>query len=188
MQQPKNNLDNHNNIHKVKWRMLWQHPAYALGLGLGSGLASRAPGTVGTLLGWVLFLLFEWLLPARIWCVLVCLSVPLGWWVCTQTASALRVHDPSCIVWDEIAAFWLLLWTVNHTLTPSAMPLWTWHILAFIVFRFFDAVKPQPVRWADHIFQGGGMRGGWGIMFDDLVAAGCSYLLLAVIWWGELVF
>ena len=52
-----------------------------------------------------------------------------------------------------------------------------------MLFRFFDAAKPQPVRWADQTFKGWGWRGGWGIMFDDLVAALCSAIVLSGLLW-----
>ena len=57
---------------------------------------------------------------------------------------------------------------------------WCWQLFAFVLFRFFDAVKPSPVRWADQIFKGEGWRGGWGIVFDDLVAAFCTLVVLAL--------
>lgn len=186
MQPPKSSKDQPNHLTQAQpasWGMLWQHPAYMLGLGFGSGLSPKAPGTIGTLLAWVLFIPLNNLLPSRVLIAVIFVSVPIGWWACTQTASKLRTTDPSCIVWDEIAAFWLLLWAVESTLATSTISLWLWHILAFIAFRFFDAAKPQPVRWADRIFQGNGLRGGWGIMFDDLVAAGCAYVLLLLISW-----
>lgn len=166
--------------------MVCRHPAYALGLGLGSGLSPKAPGTVGTVLGWMLFIALDAFLPARALAVVVFLSIPIGWWACTLTASQLRMQDPGCIVWDEIAAFWLLLWGIENTLSTAAMPVWAWHILAFAGFRFFDAVKPPPVNWADRIFRGAGMRGGWGIMFDDVIAAGCTYFVLGGVYWALL--
>jgi phosphatidylglycerophosphatase A len=82
--------------------------------------------------------------------------------------------DPGFIVWDEVLAFWLILWL----LMPAA---WWTQALAFALFRYFDAAKPGPVRWADQAFKGTGWRGGFGIMIDDLVAAGCTLLVLALL-------
>ena len=150
-----------------------QHPAHVFALGFGSGLARKAPGTVGTLWGWLAFLVLQmWLSPAQMgW--LIAISIPLGWWACTVTARNMRVPDPGHIVWDEIVAIWIVLWL--------AMPMGFWgQLIAFGLFRFFDAAKPQPVKWADRLFKGFGPRGGWGIMFDDLVAAFCTLLVLAV--------
>ena len=149
------------------------HPAHLVALGFGSGLSPTAPGTVGTLWAWLTFFLLQhWLLPAGIDVVLLAALV-LGWWACTITARHLGVADPGCIVWDEILAFWLVLWL--------AMPMGFWgQVVAFALFRFFDAVKPGPVAWADELFKGLGWRGGWGIMFDDLVAAFCTLLVIAL--------
>ncbi len=82
--------------------------------------------------------------------------------------------DSGHMVWDEVVAFWLVLWMAQPTGFFGQLGL-------FLVFRFFDAVKLGPVRWADQHFKGLGWRGGFGVMFDDLVAAACTLLLLA--WW-----
>lgn len=168
------------------WSFVWRHPAHALGLGLGAGLAPVAPGTAGTLCGWVLFLALQMVLPVWAQGLAVATALGVGWWACTLSARHLRQSDPGCVVWDEIAAFWLVLWL----LTPSAAPRfawpheswqhWGWQLAAFALFRYFDAAKPGPVGWADSIFKGDGWRGGWGIMFDDLVAAFCTLLALAL--------
>lgn len=149
------------------------HPAHLVALGFGSGLSPTAPGTVGTLWAWLTFFLLQhWLLPAGVGVVLL-VGLVLGWWACTITARHLGVADPGCIVWDEILAFWLVLWL--------AMPMGFWgQVVAFALFRFFDAVKPGPVAWADELFKGLGWRGGWGIVFDDLVAAFCTLLVIAL--------
>jgi phosphatidylglycerophosphatase A len=83
------------------------------------------------------------------------------------------VADPGAIVWDEIVAFWLVLWLI----TPCG---WLAQFLAFVLFRYFDIAKPGPVRWADQTFKGFGWRGGWGILFDDFVAAFCTLLVIAL--------
>ena len=155
-----------------------QHPAHLIALGFGSGLGRVAPGTVGTLWGWLVYLVLQlWLSPGQMG-VLFGVSIVLGWWACTVTARHMRVSDPGHIVWDEIVAIWIVLWL--------SMPMGFWgQLSAFVLFRFWDAVKPQPVRWADRLFKGFGPRGGWGIMFDDLVAAFCTLLLMAL--WRHLM-
>ena len=160
---------------RAGWRFLLAHPAHFLALGAGSGLVPRAPGTAGTLWAWAAFALLEQALPAAAWPALLLLAACLGWWACTRTARALGVADPSAIVWDEVLAFWIVLWV----LAPAD---WPWQLAAFVVFRFFDVAKPGPVRWADRRFKpsvraaGGGI--GWaqgaGILLDDLVAAACT--------------
>lgn len=160
-------------------RFLMHHPAHWVALGFGSGLAPRAPGTVGTLWAWAAYLVFEtWLSPAA-WGLVILLALPLGVWACTRTAQHMGVADPGAIVWDEVVAFWLVLWLV----TPAGF--WM-QALAFGLFRYFDAAKPGPVRWADQRFKlrpGGviGWRQGFGILFDDLVAALCTLLVLALL-------
>ncbi len=154
-------------------RFLLSHPAHLIALGFGCGLSPAAPGTVGTLWAWVSFLVLQaWLSPAALgWVVLA--SVPVGWWASTVTARNMGLADPGAIVADEIMSFWLVLWL----LMPAG---WLAQFLAFILFRFFDAAKPGPVGWADSLFHGFGWRGGLGIVFDDLVAAFCTLLVLAL--------
>lgn len=162
-------------------RFMLAHPAHVIALGFGSGLSPKAPGTVGTLWAWLAFLVLQpWMNDAG-WAVLIAASLPLGWWACTVTARDMGIADPGSIVWDEVAAFWLVLWLV----TPAG---WVDQLLVFGLFRFFDAVKPGPVAWADQLFHHqarSGTAGGWrlaglGIMLDDLVAAACTLLVMAL--------
>ena len=162
-------------------RFMLSHPAHFIALGFGSGLSRLAPGTVGTLWAWVAFLVMQrWLSGATIgWIILA--SLPIGWWACTVTARNMRVADPGNIVWDEVVAFWIVLWLV----TPAGLPA---QLVAFGLFRYFDAAKPGPVRWADALFkQPGAASGrlrwptaGFGILLDDLVAAFCTLLAIAL--------
>ena len=166
---------------RLSLRFLLAHPAHLVALGGGSGLAPWAPGTFGTLWGWAVYVwvLQPWLDVAQIGYVIAA-SIPLGWWACTVTARNLGIADPGAVVWDEVVAIWLVLWL----LMPASG---SGQFIAFALFRFFDAAKPQPVRWADQCFKGQGWRGGWGIMWDDLVAAFCTLLVLAVLrQWGWL--
>ena len=158
-------------------RFMFSHPAHWVALGFGSGLSPVAPGTVGTLWGWVSFIVLNAWLTERQWALVLVAGLVIGWWACKVTARHLRQSDPGSIVWDEILAFWLVLWLV----TPSGgkTPFWT-QLLAFALFRFFDAAKPGPVGWADRAFKGDGWRGAFGILFDDLVAAGCTLVVMAV--------
>jgi len=153
-------------------RFMLSNPAHCIALGFGSGLPRIAPGTVGTLWAWVAFLVMQrWFVPSTIgWIILV--SLPVGWWACTVTAKHMAVLDPGNIVWDEVVAFWLVLWLIM----PASF---TGQLVAFGLFRFFDAVKPGPVAWADQHFKGFNSRGGFGILFDDFVAAFCTLLVIA---------
>jgi phosphatidylglycerophosphatase A len=158
-------------------RFMLRHPAHWVALGFGSGLAPKAPGTVGTLWGWVSFLVLDRWLGSAGWALLIVVALLLGQWACTRTAQNLGVADPGAIVWDEIVAFWIVLWL----LMPAP---WWMQLVAFAAFRYFDAAKPGPVAWADQRFkrrpgEGIGHRQGFGILFDDLVAALCTLLVLA---------
>ena len=163
---------------KPSWRFMLSHPAHAIALGFGSGLSPKAPGTVGTLWAWVAFAVLQHRLSTTQWAWLLVGGAVVGWWACTVTARHMAVADPGAIVWDEILAFWLVLWLV----TPASFWGQLW---AFALFRFFDAAKPGPVAWADAAFKGSqgqpiGWAQGFGIIFDDLVAALCTLLVIAL--------
>ena len=153
-----------------------RHPAHAIAMGFGSGLSPKAPGTVGSLWGWASWLLIRNHLSVPAQAALILISLGIGWWACTLTARNMGVSDPGAIVWDEIVAMWLILFLI----LPAGFMA---QLSAFLLFRFFDAVKPGPVAWADRLFKGFGWRGGWGILFDDLVAALCTLLVLALWRW-----
>ena len=161
-------------------RFCWSHPAHAIALGFGSGLSRIAPGTVGTLWAWVAFLVLQrWLSESAMgWVILV--SLPVGWWACTRAARDLGIADPGAVVWDEVVAFWIVLWLV----TPAG--LWL-QCVAFVLFRVFDAAKPGPVGWADALYKPAPgaapnwPRAGFGILFDDLVAAFCTLIVMALL-------
>ena len=163
---------------KPNWRFLLAHPAHAIALGFGSGLSPMAPGTVGTLWAWVAFLVLQPHMSDLRWALLIGVGTLVGVWACTVTARNLAVADPGAIVWDEILAFWLMLWLI----TPAGFWAQLW---AFVLFRIFDAAKPGPVAWADQLFKlKRGMPIGWaqgfGILFDDFVAALCALLVVAL--------
>ena len=152
------------------------HPAHAIALGWGSGLSPKAPGTVGSLWGWLSWLVLQSTLTQPVQAMVIAMALLVGWWACTVTARHMGISDPGAIVWDEIIAMWVILFLV--------MPAGFWgQFTAFALFRFFDAVKPGPVAWADRLFKGFGWRGGWGIIWDDLVAAFCTVLIIALWRW-----
>jgi phosphatidylglycerophosphatase A len=143
----------------------FSHPAHAIAFGFGAGLAPFAPGTFGTLLGWALgWLLGE--LPAAILLLVAALGFLIGVWACGVTGRHLGVSDHGGMVWDEVIAFLLVLAVLPRELA--------WQAAAFVAFRFFDIVKPPPIRHLERSH-----RGGFGVMFDDLVAAGYTLLALA---------
>ena len=172
--------DDHAPVTRPTVAFLLAHPAHFIALGFGAGLSPKAPGTAGTLWAWLAFLVMQlWLSPTQL-AVVVALSLPVGWWASTLTARHMRVRDPGQIVWDEVAAFWIVLWLV----LPAGLLA---QAIAFGLFRFFDAVKPGPVAWADGLFHQvdvlqdprAWQKAGLGIMLDDLVAAFCTLFVLA---------
>lgn len=163
---------------RPSWAFLRAHPAHAIALGFGSGLSRVAPGTAGTLWGWAVFLLLSQLLSPFALGVVTLAAWPVGWWACTVAARNLRIPDPGAVVWDEIAAIWLVLWL----LLPAGLLA---QIAAFLLFRLFDAAKPGPVSWADRLIPHDPAAPRWalsglGILLDDLVAAFCTLLVIAL--------
>jgi phosphatidylglycerophosphatase A len=155
-------------------RFLLSHPAHFIALGAGAGLARAAPGTIGTLWGWAAFVVLDPWVGEPGWAWLIGLGTLLGWWACTVTSHHLRQADSGHIVWDEIVAFWLVLWLIS----PVGL---LGQAIAFGLFRLFDAAKFGPMAWADRRFKGFGPRGGFGILLDDFAAAFCTLFLIA--WW-----
>jgi phosphatidylglycerophosphatase A len=142
-------------------------PVVFVALGLGSGLSPKAPGTAGTLLTvpLVYFLQQQELVVYALVTLFVLLT---GSWVCGYAAKKLRVHDHSAIVYDEVAGFLITMFMI-----PAD---WVLMLLGFVLFRFFDAVKPWPISWCDK-----NIHGGFGIMFDDIVAGIISLFCLMLL-------
>jgi len=149
---------------KLTPRQILSDPLLFLAFGFGSGLAKKAPGTMGTLAAIPVYYLFA---QADIWVyslLTVCVSV-LGVFICGVAAEKLGEHDFGGIVWDEIAGYLITLWLVPLT--------WQTIIVGFVLFRFFDILKPWPIKWLDqHV------HGGFGIMIDDVLAAVFAGFLL----------
>lgn len=150
-------------------RLLFSHPAHFLSLGFGSGLAKKAPGTFGTLTGMPIF----WLISAHTLNTQILLILGLflcGIYCCAKTGKALGVADHGAIVWDEIVAIMLVL-----AFTPAHWLAW---LIAFALFRLFDIWKPFPIRQFD-----AKLKGGFGVMFDDLLAAIYAIMALKILLW-----
>ncbi len=150
-------------------RKVLRDPVNLLAFGLGIGLSPVAPGTAGSLLGMAL----AWVslaLPFELRLMVAITLILSGIWLCGESARRIGVHDHPGIVWDEIAAIYLLL-----LVAPPSEMAWA---LGFGLFRFFDIWKPWPIRDLDHR-----LKGGLGIMLDDLVAALYAALLLVFSGW-----
>ena len=147
-------------------RFTFAHPARIIALGFGTGLAPVAPGTAGTVLAFPIFMLLDrWLDPVELFAVII-VFFAIGVWACGRTGRDLGIADHSAMNWDEVVAMMLILLII-----PGE---WEWWAFAFFAFRFFDVVKPPPIRHIDRT-----MKGGLGVMFDDTVAAFYTLLLVA---------
>lgn len=154
---------------RPSWRFMVSHPAHWLSLGFGSGLAWFMPGTFGTLMGWLLFVWLDPWLTHIDWLWVITIAFVVGCACCHYTGRALGVIDHGSIVWDEIVAIWIvLLFSATHFSTPLEQ------LACVVVFRFFDMAKPPPIRWFDSHW-----KNGFGVMFDDIVAAFMTLLALA---------
>lgn len=146
---------------------VWRNPIHFLAFGCGSGTVKTAPGTFGTLAAIPLYLLIQDLSVGHYFLLLVFASL-IGIFICGKTSEDLGVHDHSGIVWDEFVGFWITMW-----MAPQG---WGYIALGFILFRLFDILKPWPISLADkHI------PGGFGIMFDDILAGILAFFALQAI-------
>lgn len=148
-------------------RPVLRNPVHLLAFGFGSGLAPKAPGTFGTLAAIPFFLLLQQL-PLAAYALALVLAFGLGIWICEKTAHDLGVHDHGGIVWDEFVGLWITLFV--------APPGWWWIVVGFLLFRFFDIVKPFPISWLDRR-----VTGGLGIMIDDAVAGSFAWFCLQLL-------
>ena len=160
-------------------KFLIAHPAHFVACGCGSGLSPFAAGTAGTLFAWLTFPLFSLLPNAMTTYLLLGILFVIGVAACDVTGRHLGVVDHGAIVWDEIVPFWTTLLFVPAGFSLTAL---SWQLLAFFVFRFFDIVKPFPANWFDSK-----VKNGFGVMMDDVVAAGYTVfvLMLAQQWWSH---
>lgn len=156
---------------------------YWLGIGLGSGLPRRAPGTWGSVGGLIVgvplmslgFITFS---------ILTILSCIIGIWICARTSALMGGHDNPHIVWDEWAGMWITLLPISY-LSMGTVDFWQYItqpfslitlVIAFILFRFFDIIKPPPIGWADKK-----VAGGLGIMLDDIIAGMMAAAVLTAV-------
>ncbi|MEL0084043.1 MAG: phosphatidylglycerophosphatase A [Gammaproteobacteria bacterium] len=144
-------------------------PVVLLALGFGSGLARRAPGTFGTLAGLPFLPLFALMGIAGDALVLV-IAALAGIYICGHASRAIGVEDPGCVVWDEMVGLWVTLFALPLSVTTV--------VGGFLLFRLFDIFKPWPVSWCDR-----NLKGGLGIMVDDLLAGVMAALVLRLLLW-----
>jgi phosphatidylglycerophosphatase A len=146
---------------------LVRHPAHFIALGFGAGLAPAAPGTFGTLVAIPIAAALRAHFPDAAFVVAIFVFGAIGVWAAQVTGQSLGASDHGAIVWDEVVAFLLVLYFVGDDAVRVAV--------AFVAFRFFDIVKPPPIRELERRF-----RNGFGVMVDDIVAAGYALVVLAI--------
>jgi phosphatidylglycerophosphatase A len=148
-------------------RFAFSHPAHFIAFGFGAGLARFAPGTVGTLVAFPIWWLIGPAYSAPVLLAILAFLFLVGIWACDLTGRHLGIADHGAMCWDEEVAFLLVL-----AVTPQD---WRWQAAAFFLFRLFDVVKPPPIRQLERR-----MKGGFGVMADDILAAGYALLVLAI--------
>jgi len=150
----------------------FKDPVHWLAFGLGSGLSPKAPGTVGTIAALPIYWFFLQDLSLPMYLAVLVFTSLIGVYLCDKTAKDLKVHDHGGIVFDEWVGMWITL-----LLVPQG---WQWLLLGFVLFRFFDIVKPWPIKYFDEK-----VAGGLGIMLDDIVAGlialGCLQLVVFLV-------
>ena len=150
-------------------KALLTNPNHFFAFGFGSGLAPKAPGTAGTLVAIPIFWVIQdlsW--PLYVSWLLVTFVLGVVW--CGRCSRALGVHDHGGIVWDEMVGYWLTMF-----FAPAG---WQWMLLGFILFRFFDILKPWPIGAVDRR-----VHGGFGIMIDDVLAGVYAWISLQALAW-----
>ena len=149
------------------FKQLLANPNHLFAFGFGSGLAPKAPGTFGTLAAIPFFLLLQnlsW--PVYLSWLLITFALGVLW--CDRSSKALGVHDHGGIVWDEFVGYWITMF-----MAPAG---WVWILVGFVLFRFFDILKPWPISWLDKK-----VHGGFGIMIDDALAGIYALIVLQLI-------
>lgn len=159
-------------IPKPPAELILTTPEHLIAFGFGAGLVPKAPGTFGTLVGLPFWFFLQFSTP-EYYLVACGLLFVFGCWVCGESARLLGVHDYGGIVFDEIVGFLIACAPLLPALNLTQDSTWLWLFAVFALFRFFDILKPWPIRWLDkHV------RGGFGIMLDDVLAGIYSAICL----------
>lgn len=146
---------------------VWRNPIHFMAFGFGSGAMPVAPGTFGTLMAIPLYLLMQHF--SLFWYLFILIiAILIGFKICDIAERDVGVEDHPGIVWDEIVGYGMTMIAAPHG--------WQWIILGFILFRFFDIWKPQPIRWFNN-----NVHGGIGVVVDDLLAAIPAWIVLHLI-------
>ncbi len=150
-------------------KSIWHNPIHFIACGFGAGAMPIMPGTFGTLIAIPIYLLFA-PLASPIYIGIVVAMFLLGIWLCEVTGKDFNVPDHGAMVWDEIVGFLLVMIYVPTT--------WYTILIGFVLFRLFDIIKPPPIKWLDQK-----IKGGFGVMLDDVVAAVFAWIILQALLW-----
>lgn len=160
-------LEKHHSNRDAWEKLDWKNPLHWLATGFGSGLAPVASGTFGTLAAIPFyFALAE--LPLNVYLAIIVITSAGGIWICNSATKAIGVSDHGSIVWDEFVGFWITM-----IAAPKGLE---WIIAGFFIFRFFDIIKPWPIRWLDRY-----VKGGLGIMVDDILAGVFGFITMQIL-------
>lgn len=152
----------------VSPKTVFSNPVHFFAFGFGSGLSPKAPGTMGTIVALLIHYFFLAEASYLTYSLIICISFFIGVYLCGRSSELLGVNDHSGIVWDEFVGFW-----ISIQLAPAGIG---WMLAAFVLFRFFDIIKPWPINYIDRM-----VHSGWGIMIDDVIAGIYSFLCLQLI-------
>ncbi len=159
-------LEKHHKSRDALERLNWRNPLHWLATGFGSGLSPFAPGTVGTLAAIPFYWLMSYL-PLSGYIAVTVVAAIAGIWICQSATKAIGQDDHGSIVWDEFVGFWITM-----IAAPKGL---FWLLAGFLIFRFFDIIKPWPIRWLDRY-----VKGGLGIMVDDVLAGLFGLLVMQI--------
>lgn len=151
----------------ISLNLLFKHPCLILATGFASGLSPKAPGTFGTLAAIPVYLLVSQF-NASLYIISVLLMFVVGILLCNKATEILQVHDHPGIVWDEFVGYLITMFMVPGN--------FTFIVLGFFLFRFFDILKPWPIKYLDQQ-----VKGGFGIMIDDVLAGVMANIVLQII-------
>jgi len=145
-------------------RKVWTNPWYFLAFGFGTGLLPKMPGTYATIVAIPIYLImrqFSWLTYG----IVLALIIIFAMWVSDKVSKEIGIHDHPGVNIDEIPGFLLTM-----LFAPAG---WLWILLGFILFRFFDILKPWPISWLDK-----NVGGGFGMVVDDLLAGFFGFVVI----------
>ena len=145
------------------------NPLYFVATLGGIGLIRFAPGTFGSIFAWFLFIYYSHFLNMIFSTIFVFF---FAIFVCEQVSKDLEQKDDKSIVIDELVGMWVALLPAVY-FADTQFERTTIAILAFILFRAFDILKPFPISYFDQRF-----KNGFGIVIDDVMAGIITLLIL----------